>query len=263
MKLRVAGFQMPVGRDVRANSALILGAIEQAAAAGAELLLTPEGSLSGYRPDFPVEVWKEELARVTARARERRLGLALGTCAIEEGGRCYNQIRLYRPDGAYLGFHAKTLLCGTLGPKPEGEIRHYLPAPLQCFDWAPGCRLGALICNDVWANPSCTPMADPHLTQRLAELGARVILHAVNGGRDASELSQVHWQFHESNLRLRAQAGGVWIVTVDNSDPATLPTSSPSGVVRPDGTWACRAPAAGAHLFVHELDLGDARPSPR
>ena len=30
-------------------------------------------------------------------------------------------------------------------------------------------------------------MPDPHLTQQLARMGARVVFHAVNGGRDGGE----------------------------------------------------------------------------
>ena len=45
-----------------------------------------------------------------------------------------------------------------------------------------------------------------------AGMGAKVILHAVNGGRSRSPLSAIHWQYHESNLLLRAHASGLWIV---------------------------------------------------
>ena len=232
--------------------------------AGAEILLTPEGSLSGYRPDFDRAAAAAALERVTALARGRRLGLALGTCFYEADGRCYNQVRLYRPDGEFLGFHAKTLLCAGRPPQPSDEINHYAARELRTFEWAPGLRIGALICNDVWANPYWTPMADSHLVQQLAEKGARVIFHAVNGGRDGSEMSRLNWQYHEINLRMRAGAGDVWIVTVDNAAPVTLRCSAPSGVVDPAGAWACRAPERGLQLFVHTLDLtrGGSRAAP-
>lgn len=46
---------------------------------------------------------------VTPAAAGKNLGLALGTCYFEGDGRCYNQVRFYTGDGAYLGFHSKTL----------------------------------------------------------------------------------------------------------------------------------------------------------
>jgi predicted amidohydrolase len=115
--------------------------------------------------------------------------------------------------------------------------------------------VGALICNDLWANPECTPGPDLHLTQQLAGMGARVLFPAVNGGRDGSEWSEVAWQYHESNLRMRARAGRLWIVTVDSAEPVHLPCSAPSGVVAPDGRWAIRAPAQGEQFFAHTLEI--------
>jgi predicted amidohydrolase len=253
MKLRVAGAQLAVTDDIATNLYAIERAIDYAQAERAEILLTPEGALSGYTPHFDVEGVRSALAHVTEYARIRHVGLALGTCAVEDDGRTYNQLRFYRPDGAYLGLHSKTLTCGTLENSPRGEIEHYAVSPLRTFDWD-GLTMGGLICNDLWANPACTPGPDPHLTQRLAEMGARVIFHAVNGGRSGDAWSQLVWQFHEANLRMRARAGRLWIVTVDSAYPLSLPCSAPSGVIAPDGAWACRAPAQGEQIFTYTLD---------
>jgi predicted amidohydrolase len=77
---------MRVTIDVEVNEAALLDAVERAAAAGAEILLTPEGSLSGYTADFDHNEVAAALARVTEAARRRQLGLALGTCLIEADG---------------------------------------------------------------------------------------------------------------------------------------------------------------------------------
>ena len=248
MPLHVAGAQLPVTGDVDANIAAIERAIANAAQAGAEILLTPEGSLSGYTPAFDREAVTTGLAHVTSRARAAGVGLALGTCYEEPDGLCYNQIRFYNRDGTYLGFHSKQLRCGSLDAVPQGEINDYAAAPLRVFTFG-AYTVGGLICNDLWANPECTPMDDPHLTQALARQGAGVIFHAVNGGRNGSEWSQVAWHYHEANLRMRARAGKLWIVTVDNCAPETLPSSEPSGVVAPDGSWACRVAPQGEQFF--------------
>lgn len=246
---------MPVSRRIGENVARLNAALDEAARRGADIMLSPEGSLSGYRPDFNRRHAEAGLAAVTAHARARGVGLALGTCRIEDDGCCYNELRFYHPSGHLLGFHAKTLLCGTPGPRPRGEIRHYARRPLRVFRWAPGLVIGGLICNDVWANPECTPMADPHLTQRLAARGARIVFHAVNGGRDGSANSRLNWQYHEANLRMRARAGRLWLVTVDNAHPVSLPCSAPSGVLSPDGEWVCRTRRRGEELFVHPIEL--------
>jgi predicted amidohydrolase len=256
MKLRVAGAQIPVTRDIEANVRLIAGATEFAADQRADVLLTPEGSLSGYTHEFDAGQVQAALEQVVGRAREAGIALALGTCFVEpEDGRCYNQVRFYDSAGGYLGFHSKTLTCGTLTDPPEGEITRFAVSPLRTFDLC-GVTVGALICNDLWANPQCTPQPDPHLTQQLSRLGTRVIFHAVNGGRNGSEWSQVAWRYHESNLRMRARAGGVWVVTVDSSYPVELPCSAPSGVVDPHGEWLIQAPNQGEQYFAATLELG-------
>ena len=65
MNLRVAGFQIAVGRDVQQNAAAICRALRQAHAAQADILLTPEGSLSGYTPDFDPAAVEVGLSLVT------------------------------------------------------------------------------------------------------------------------------------------------------------------------------------------------------
>lgn len=258
MKIRIAGGQIPVVGDIDVNAAAIHRAIDFAVREEADILLTPEGSLSGYTHQFDAAATEAALADVTARARDAGLGLALGTCFVEPfDGRCYNQIRFYAPDGQYLGFHSKTLTCGSLSQPPRGEIEHYAVGPLQTFH-INGVCLGGLICNDLWANPGCTPVPDSHLTQQLAGMGARLIFHAVNGGRNGSEWSEVAWRYHEANLQMRAQAGRVWIVTVDNCHPDKWPCSSPSGIVGADGRWACRAESRGERFFAHTVDLEEA-----
>ena len=254
-QLRVAGYQMAVGQDVRQNTAAICGAIRQAAASGVEILLTPEGSLSGYTPYFDQHNVVAGLNEVTGLARQMGIGLALGTCFTETDGLTYNQVRFYTADGGYLGFHSKILRCGSMEEPSEGEIADYACSDLRVFTYH-GIPIGGLICNDLWANPQCTPMPDPHLSQQLSRLGARIIFHAVNGGRDGGPWStQVAWAYHETNLRMRAAAGRVWIVTVDSSTPVGLPCAAPSGVVDPQGEWVTCAAPKGEQFFVHTIQL--------
>ena len=257
MKMRVAGAQLPVAGDVAANVAAIRRGIAFASGEGADILLTPEGSLSGYTHAFDVHAVSDGLSRLRAEAMRAELGLALGTCYVEPAeGVCYNQIRFYGNDGDYLGFHSKTLRCGSLEHPSQGELNHYGTRPLRTFTFHE-VMVGGLICNDLWANPGCTPEVDPHLTQQLAEIGARILFHAVNGGRDGSEWSDVAWQYHESNLRMRARAGRVWIVTVDSCHPLGVRCSAPSGVIDPDGAWACRVAPKGEQFFVYDIEEPD------
>ena len=257
MRMRVAGSQIGVTADIDSNVSKIIRAIDFACNEKADILLTPEGSLSGYTQDFDPVAVEEALAQVTSAACAKKVGLALGTCFVEDDAQCYNQVRFYLPDGAYLGFHSKILRCGNLQHPQSGEINFFAPAALRTFEFC-GITVGALICNDLWANPGCTPMPDPHLSQQLAKMGARIIFHAVNGGRAGDEWSELSWQYHEANLRMRAQAGGVWVVTVDNCNPTHLCCSAPSGVIDPQGDRVYRTEVRGEQFFAYSIELPDA-----
>ncbi len=255
MELRVAGAQLPVKEDIRANVALIENAIDFAVSEKADILLTPEGSLSGYTHQFDQAQLERALQVVTTKARQAGLALALGTCFNEPlDGKCYNQMRFYGSGGEYLGFHSKTLVCGTLTKPYQGEINHFSVQPLRTYSLN-DIKVGGLICNDLWANPGCTPQDDPHLSQQLSRMKVRIVFHAVYGGRDDSQWSDVNWNYHESNLRMRAKAGALWIVTVDSSEPVHFRCSAPSGVVDPQGNWACRAKDTGEQYFAHTIRL--------
>ncbi|UCD29446.1 MAG: carbon-nitrogen hydrolase family protein [Planctomycetota bacterium] len=254
-QIRVAGAQIPVTKNIEANVATIERAIDFAVNQKADILLTPEGSLSGYTHKFDNKAVEDALRRVTAKARQADLGLALGTCFVEPSDKkCYNQIRFYEPNGTFGGFHNKTLTCGSLTDPPEGEINVFAVRPLRTFNFN-GLTIGGLICNDLWANPQCTPQHDTHLSQQLSRMGTKIIFHAVNGGRSDSEWSDVCWKYHESNLRMRAKAGKIWIITVDNCLPMDIRCSCPSGVINPNGDWIYRAEPKGEQFFAYTINL--------
>ena len=250
--IKVAGVKALVSNDINANVVAIKSAIDFAQRENADILLTPEGSLSGYTPDFNQVELKKALTEIVDYASRAKVGLALGTCCYEDDNKCYNQIRFYDKKGNYLGSHSKILRCGDLNDYTKGEINYYASSPLRTFEFE-GIIIGGLICNDMWANPGCTTLPDTHLSQQLSKMGARIIFQAVNGGRSESEWSQVAWNFHESNLRMRANSGKIWIVTTDNSYPGHLPSSCPSGVLDPKGKWVCETEAKGIQYFSYTI----------
>lgn len=252
--LRVAGVKMLVSNDIHANIESIKKAIDYAQQEKADILLTPEGSLSGYTPAFDKAEAKKALEEIVLYASRAKVGLALGTCFYEDDNKCYNQIRFYDAEGNFLGYHSKILRCGDLGDCTKGEINDYNTTPLRTFEFK-GIIIGGLICNDLWANPACTTLPDTHLSQQLSKMGARIIFHAVNGGRSESELSDIFWDYHLTNLRIRAMCGYVWIVTADNSYPLNLRSSSPSGVINPKGKWVCETEAKGVQYFSYTIEI--------
>jgi predicted amidohydrolase len=256
-KLRVAGAQLPVVRDVAANVAALKRAIDYAIAEKADILVTPEGSLSGYVTDFDAETTARALDEVVRKAKEGGVALALGTCFREpEDGRDYDELRFYDKTGAFLGYHAKILLCKRVAkPDSVGEIDHFKTKPLRTFALG-DLTVGGLVCNDLWANPEWTPMDDPHLVQQLSRKGARVVFHSVNSGLAEGEELALNRAYHESNLRIRARGGRVWIVVADAADPeGRRAGNAPSGIVGPDGMWLLKVEPKGERFFAATVEI--------
>ena len=250
--LIISGIQMPVTEDVSENEGHKLDAIARAASDRADFLLTPEGSLSGYYADFDREEVAVALRRVTAYAKKMGVGLALGTCYNEiEAGKevCYNQVRVYSPEGEYLDAHCKSLRCSSLDKPGTGEMISYAEAPLRTFDWK-GIRFGALICNDLWATPGCTTIPNPYLPWQLKQMGARFIFHSVNSGHE-----QRYRPFHESSVELWAQALRIYIVEVNAIREEDKPTNARSGVIGTDGTRLLVSPDVGEQYFTYKIDF--------
>lgn len=253
--VRVAGVKSLVSNDINMNLKTLKIAVDFAEREKADILLTPEGSLSGYNTDFNQNELNRALEELVKYASSARVGLALGTCFYEKDNKCYNQIRFYNKEGRFLGFHSKILRCGNLDDPGKGEINEYASTPLRTFIFE-DIIIGGLICNDMWANPECTTLPDTHLSQQLSRMGARIIFHSVNGSRHENEWSTVvNWNFHESNLRMKASAGNLWIVTTDNSYPEDLKSSCPSGVLDPGGNWVSRTEDKGIQYFSYTISL--------
>lgn len=250
--VKIAGLQMSVTQDIKANERRILHGIQKAARNGADFLVTPEGSLSGYTPDFEREVLNVALDRVVAAARKAKVGLAIGTCFKEKRGQnehCYNQIRFYAPEGQYLGSHSKILRCSPLDYPGTGEMNRYVEGRLRTFTWR-GIRFGALICNDFWATPGFTTKPNPYLPWKLKQMGAQIIFHAINSGSN-----QQYRQFHESSVELWAKALKIPVIEVNAAAPEGKQVNATSGVVGPDGQRLLRTDDEGERFFVYKITL--------
>lgn len=255
MLLKIALAQIPVTTDITANTAAVIRGVEFAHKENADILLTPEGSLSGYTKDFDNELFAEALDKVTSLAKEYSVGLALGTCFKEPDGKSYNQQQYYDAGGNFFGAHCKILLCCDPENINEGEMNEFSSASLVTRTFK-GVTTGGLICNDMWANPGYTPSDDVHLSRQLAKMGAKIIFHSVNGGRDGSEWSrEVIFSYHETNLRMRAAADKIFIASVDNCYPVDMQCSSQSGIVGPDGNWICKTVPQGEQFIAHTVKI--------
>ncbi|HET6886540.1 MAG TPA: NAD+ synthase [Candidatus Udaeobacter sp.] len=179
MKIGFAQINPTVG-DLRGNCELIIGAYERLAAAGAELILTPELSLTGYPPQdlvFKSRFVPENLALLEKlHAQVGESALLVGFVDRNEGrGKPFHNAAALLERGKPIRKTYKSLL-----PTYDvfDEDRYFEPAPrVQPFE-VQGKKIGVTICEDIWTDEYLPrPLYDVEPVRSLVEQGAEIILN--------------------------------------------------------------------------------------
>ena len=210
--VKIAIFQMRSGIDVAANAAALVGAVEQAAAAGAAMLFTPE--MSGLLDSDQVragalvrsEGEDQVLSAVRSAAKANGIWVHLGSLALREGGgKLVNRGFVIDASGEIAARYDKIHLFDV--DLPTGESWRE-SAVYQAGDAAvvvrdtPVGTLGLTICYD---------LRFPAIFERLSEAGADVI--AVPAAFTVPT-GQAHWHVL---LRARAIEAGLFVVAAAQS----------------------------------------------
>jgi NAD+ synthase len=171
IRIAIAQLNLHLGA-IDKNVALIRAARAQAAAMGADLLVTPELSISGYPPEDLVlkpafvaacEAAAEELALDTA---DGGPGVIIGT--PWQNGAYLHNAAFVLDGGAIIARRAKHEL-PNYGVFDEKRV--FVPGPAPGPVAFRGFRIGLLICEDWWF---------PDVPETLAESGAEMLL-SING----------------------------------------------------------------------------------
>lgn len=218
MKLNVALVSLdPTVGALEANADLIVKAYQEAVAQGADLVLTPEMSLSGYPlQDLTQRVaFLRDVERVRdgvierIRALGQRAAIAFGhptDTGRHDGNRrmVYNSATLYDPEADVVQVTHKVELpnYGVFDEK-----RNYLEGPQPRVMHYRGLRLGVMICEDGWF---------PGVTGTLAAQGADVLLWL--NGSPYSTGKNVKRRFHASNRVAEARVPVVYVNLVGGQD---------------------------------------------
>jgi predicted amidohydrolase len=204
---RIALFQSQTGIDPARNAAALVGAVEQAAAGGAEMLFTPEMSglldrdASRAAKNLRHEEDDEVLAACCSAARDHGLWLHVGSLAVRtDEDRLANRGFVIDPDGEIRARYDKIHLFDVDLPTGESwrESAVYRPGHgAVIVEGTPVGALGLTICYD---------LRFPALFARLAEAGAETVAvpaaFTVPTGR-------AHW---EILLRARAIEAGLFVL---------------------------------------------------
>lgn len=261
--IRFAGAQVPCSNDLNRNVETAKQAINWASKNKVDYLVTPEGFLSGYSPDFDSNgktTFNDVLAaeqEVVAYAAKHGVGQVLGTLWHEDrNGENFvreNQQRYYGKDGNFLGKVPKAYLVGhDANMRPRQEM-YNIELPFE------GDSISALglICNDFWGGP---PDENYPLPMHSIHLGSNILLHSTNGFRDNddSDYYDLMEKWHDANLRMYSWTIDIPILSVDNSwnmrgTEHNGPTSSTSGVLL-GGKFVVEAPRIGTQYFYYDFN---------
>ena len=199
MKIGFAQINSTVG-DVSGNCDLIMGAYERLAAAGAELVLTPELAISGYPPQdllFKSRFVPENLATL------EKLHAHVGDTALlvgfvdrnEERGKPFRNAAALLEGGKPIRKTSKSLL-----PTYDvfDEERYFQPAERVEPFVVRGKKIGVTICEDIWTEHYLPrPLYDCEPVRSLVEQGAGIIVN----------LSSSPFSLHKPAIRYEMVAG--------------------------------------------------------
>src|SRR6266487_4031574 len=199
MKIGFAQINATVG-DLSGNCDLIIRAYERLAAAGAELVLTPELSITGYPPQdlvFKSRFVPENLALLEKlHARVGKAALLVGFVDRNEGnGKPFRNAAALLERGKPIRKTYKSLL-----PTYDvfDEERYFQPAShIEPFD-VHGRKIGVTICEDIWTEHYLPrPLYDCEPVRSLVEQGAEIIVN----------LSSSPFSLHKPAIRYEMVAG--------------------------------------------------------
>jgi predicted amidohydrolase len=210
--MRVAVVQLTAGEDKSENLAVLVRRVEEAAAAGAALVVAPEATMHPFgAPDLPLAPLAEPLdgAFVTGvRDAARRLGVTVVVGMFESVAgstdRAYNTVVAAGPDGTLLGRYRKQHLFDALGWMESKRLE-------------PGAATERLVfrCGEFTVGVmTCYDLRFPELARALADDGCDLI--AVPSAWVAGPLKEDQWA---TLVRARAIENVLYVAAADQSPP--------------------------------------------
>ena len=267
--MRFAGAQIPVTRDLERNVETIKKSIDWAIKNKCDYLITPEGALTGYCPEW--ETWEgrtfkdidNALSDVEKYAVNNGIGLVLGTLWKEEertGSLKRNQQRYYDQTGSLIGTVCKQYVIAwdAVVPGHYTPLIH-LPDPIR-EDGRPSMdvKVVGMLCNDLWGS---WWLGRENIGRQAYELEADILIHSSNGARGSDPIEDdIHDKFHTGCLHMMSYAADMPLISVDNSitmhgdESFTGPTSSPSGVWHKE--QLVKVPRVGTQHFYFDFVKG-------
>ena len=246
LRIALAQVDLVVG-DLTANAEMVLRRSRQAAAEGAQLVVFPEMTLTGYPPEDLV------LRRSFRTASVRRLEALAGELA-DAGLADLGVVVGYLDETDGAARNAAAFL-------QAGRVvsRYFKVGNSLTVVRFGGVDIGLTICEDVWQD------GGPFTAAARAQVG---LLVNINGSPYESNITCLPGRSNKDDVRLalvrrRAIEAGAAVVYVNQvGGQDELVFDGDSFVVASDGTLLARAPQFAEGLYYAELELPDALPNP-
>lgn len=231
MHIRLA--QFAIGRDLRSNLAHILTVLDEATPG--EMVVFPEGALSGYAPKDPAYLdgldaaaIENALATIGDRAGARGCRCLVGSATME-GGHWRNAVILIEgPDAS--NRYCKAELSSL-------DRRHFEPGPTAGEVFVVGgIPVGVVACREVLF---------PDVWARLKRRGAQVVFH-LNNAVEPHDALWIHL------LIARAIEQGIFVCSVNNG---ASPQQLPSVLIAPSGRVQLQTTAQTDQVLADRIDL--------
>lgn len=249
MRIALAQIDCSLG-DIDRNLSRAKEVLAQARDAGADLVVFPELSLTGYSlgqvsDEVSLPVQSERIASLVEEAGE--MSVLVGFYEETYSLHTYNSAA-YFEDGSLLHLHRKLYLPNY---RIYEERKHYSPGQtMRAFDTAFG-RMAILICNDAW---------QPFLPFIAVQDGAQVLLIPANSGIYPHPESLDTKEYWRDITRFYARMLESYVVFVNRvGEEGELVFQGYSHVVDPWGTVVAEGPGHQEAMITADIDLADVR----
>jgi len=241
-KIRVATCQFAETFNPARNAANVLRYMEQAKAAGAELLHTHETCLTGYLAragaPAPSEVdWPAVRASAEAicrKARRLKLWVVLGSShPLTPPHKPTNCLYLIDPQGAIRDRYDKRFCTG-------GDLRAYTPGDRFVLFDLNGVQCALLICFD---------LRFPELYRELKKRNVQAVFQSFHNGYQKK--AGIHTKIMRQTVQGHAGINYLWVSMNNSAGPHS---QWPSVMIQPDGAILASLRVNRAGMMVNTID---------
>jgi predicted amidohydrolase len=244
-RLAIAVAQMRFRASIAENVSWMSEAIRSSAKAGAEVILFPECSVTGYNCDFATVSRAEidaALQTIASAARSARCYVLVGCPTFAERKR-FNSLVVFDPQGRKIFCYSKIHLTAR-------DARFFTPGNMLAFFRLAGVPCTAIICHE---------RRYPELVRLPVMMGAQIVFHP-NAGLDSLPVSKSK-RHGRDGITVRAFENEVYYVFANSVGPQGngLWSAGDSKIVAPDSRVLALANNRDETVIQAELDLSLAR----